>query len=66
MTIEEIRANAPSDATHYHVYNVPVFREVEYVRFANRVRQIWNHYFNEWMDDIMDNNEQPDSEFKPL
>ncbi|MEG1856804.1 MAG: hypothetical protein RR231_15070 [Acinetobacter sp.] len=66
MTIEEIRKNAPDGATHYHEYNIPVFQNIEYARFLNGVRQIYSHYCAEWIDDVVDDSEQPDSEFKPL
>lgn len=67
MTIEEIRKGAPDNtATHYHKYDQPVFQDIEYVRFVGGVRQIWSHYCNEWLDDPVDEDEQPNSDFKPL
>jgi hypothetical protein len=66
MDLNEIRKNAPEGATHYHKYEVPLFHEVEYARFSKGVRQIWNHHCDEWFDDIVDADEQPDSELKPL
>lgn len=66
MTKQEIRDKAPSWATHYHQYAQPIFINVEYARFIDGVRQIWNHHCNEWFDDVVDELEQPSEEFKPL
>jgi hypothetical protein len=66
MTIEEIRKNAPDGATHYHEYKQPIFINVEYARFVGGIRQIWNHYFNDWIFDCVDELEQSSEEFKPL
>lgn len=66
MNLQQIKANAPDGATHYHQYNHPIFEPVEYARFVDGVRQIWNNSCNEWIDDIVSEDEQSSDEFHPL
>lgn len=66
MTEEEIIINAPSGATHYHQYKYPIFESVEYARFVNGVRQIWNSSCDEWIDDVVTEDEQSNDDFHPL
>lgn len=66
MTEEDIINNVPDGATHYHQYKHPIFESVEYARFVNGVRQIWNSSCDEWIDDVVTEDEQSNDDFHPL
>ena len=60
--------NIPEGATHYYVYEYPLTPEhtVEYAKFIDGVRFIYNQYIEEWIEDIISEEEQSSDDFKPL
>ena len=59
MTIEEIRKNAPSGATHYYEWEDEVF----YIMY-NRGAELTHHYSMGWV--MMDYPDYDEPDIKPL